>query len=138
MTPRKIILHCSDTEDGSSFSTGAIKKYHIEHNGWLDVGYHALVEQVGDDYFVIMGRPWDMDGAHTQGQNAWSLGLCFVGKYDTKEPPEKMLKEASKIVKTWMRLYGIPLSEIHKHSEYADKTCPGSSFPFSKFLNMCR
>lgn len=138
MIPHKIIVHCSDTEDGPSFSTSAIKKYHVEHNGWRAIGYHALVENVNGDYFAIFGRPWDMSGAHTLGQNDWSLGLCFVGKYDHEEPPEAMLLEGAKVVKTWMDLYGIPLSEIHKHSEYADKTCPGTMFPWVKFLNMCR
>jgi len=138
MTPRKIILHHSATPDGRTFSWSAIKRYHMNELHWLDVGYHAGVELVDDDWFAIMGRPWDMDGAHTQGQNAWSLGLCFVGNFDEVEPDNDMLLTGAQVVKLWRKLYGIPLSDIHKHSEYANKTCPGSMFPFSKFLNMCR
>jgi len=137
MEPRKIILHHSATVDGTTFSWSAIKRYHTETKLWLDVGYHAGIELVNDDFFAIMGRPWDMAGAHTVGQNSWSLGLCFVGNYDLVEPDEDMLREGAKVVRLWRKLYEIPRSEIHKHSEYANKTCPGTKFPFSEFILMC-
>ena len=103
----------------------------------MDVGYHAGIELVNDDFFAIMGRPWDMSGAHTIGQNSWSLGLCFVGNYDVEEPDEDMIAEGVKIVKLWRKLYEIPRSEIRRHSEFANKTCPGTRFPFSEFILMC-
>ena len=136
MTPKKIIIHHSATPDGRTFSWSAIKRYHLGL-GWDDIGYHAGVELVDDDYFSMFGRPWDMDGAHTLGQNSWSLGLCFVGNYDTYEPDTDMLLTGAKVVRLWRRLYGIPLSEVHKHSEYQNKTCPGKLFPWVKFLGMC-
>jgi N-acetyl-anhydromuramyl-L-alanine amidase AmpD len=101
------------------------------------VGYHAGIELVDDDYFAIIGRPWDMDGAHTQGQNGISLGLCFVGNFDSYEPDDDMLITGAKVVKMWRRLYNIPVNEIHKHSEYNPKTCPGALFPWAQFLAMC-
>jgi hypothetical protein len=137
MTPSKIIIHHSATVDGRTFSWSAIKRYHVQTLGWLDVGYHAGVELVDDDWFAIMGRPWDMDGAHTQGQNGIALGLCFVGNYDLYEPDKDMLVTGAKMVKLWRKLYGIPVSAIHKHSEYQNKTCPGTLFPWPEFLFMC-
>lgn len=137
MIPSKIIIHHSATVDSRTFSWSAIKRYHTETLKWLDVGYHAGVEFVDDDFFVIFGRPWDMDGAHTQGQNGISLGLCFVGNFDSYEPDDEMLLTGAKVVKLWRRLYDIPLSAIHKHSEYNPKTCPGTLFPWVKFLSFC-
>ena len=138
MTQKKIIIHHSATKDGTTFSWSAIKRYHVNELGWLDIGYHAGVELVDDDYFVMFGRPWDMAGAHTIGQNDWSLGLCFVGNYDEVEPDADMLLAGASIVKLWRRMYDIPVSEIHRHSEYQNKTCPGTLFPWIDFLMMCR
>ena len=138
MIPTKIILHHSATADGRTFSASAIKRYHMDTLGWSDIGYHALVEFVDDDFFAIIGRPWDMAGAHTVGQNQWSLGICFVGNFDKYEPDTEMLEVGAGVIKMWKKLYGIPTSEIHRHSEYANKTCPGSLFPFTDFLLMCR
>jgi N-acetylmuramoyl-L-alanine amidase len=137
MTHKKIIIHHSATKDGATFSWSAIKRYHVQTLGWKTIGYHAGVELVDDDYFAMLGRDWDMTGAHTLGQNDWSLGLCFVGNYDDYEPDDEMLEVGAGVVKLWRRLYNIPLSEIHKHSEYAAKSCPGRLFPWVKFLSFC-
>ena len=137
MIPSKIVIHHSATKDGTTFSWSAIKRYHVQTLGWQDIGYHAGVELVDDDYFIMFGRPWDMDGAHTIGQNHLALGLCFVGNYDEYEPEDEMLLEGAKVVRLWRRLYDIPLSNLHKHSEYQNKTCPGELFPWVRFLNMC-
>ena len=138
MTHEKIIIHHSATEDGRTFSWSAIKRYHVQTLGWRDVGYHAGVELVDDDYFAIFGRNWDMAGAHTVGQNGLALGLCFVGNYDTKAPSDKMLETGAGVVRLWMKLYNIPATAIYKHSEFANKSCPGRLFPFSQFIEMCR
>jgi hypothetical protein len=137
MLAKKIIVHHSATLDGRTFSWSAIKRYHVGELGWLDIGYHAGVELVDDDYFALFGRPWDMDGAHTQGQNSIALGFCFVGNFDSYEPDEEMLITGAKVVKLWRRLYDIPVSAIHKHSEYQNKTCPGTLFSWVKFLSLC-
>jgi hypothetical protein len=138
MNASRIIIHHSATVDGRTFSWSAIKRYHTETLGWLDVGYHAGVELVDDDFFAIIGRPWDMDGAHTIGQNSQALGICFVGNFDEYEPEDEMLETGAEVVRTWMRLYNIPVTAIHKHSEYQNKTCPGTQFRFSELLSMCR
>ena len=138
MKASKIILHHSASPDGITYNWAAIRNYHVNELGWLDIGYHAGVELVGDNYERLLGRPWDMDGAHTIGQNHLALGLCFVGNYSLYEPDDEMLLIGAGIVKTWMRLFEIPLSGIHKHNEYQNKECPGLLFPFVKFLNMCR
>ena len=133
----KIIVHHSATDDGTTFSWSAIKRYHVQTLGWLDIGYHAGVELVDDDYFAMFGRDWYMDGAHTVGQNHLALGLCFVGNYSLYEPDDDMLLTGAKVVRMWKKLFDIPTSAIHKHSEYANKECPGTLFPWVKFLGMC-
>ena len=140
MTPSKVIIHHSATVDGTTFSWSAIKRYHVQTLGWLDIGYHAGVELVDDDYFTLFGRPWDMDGAHTQGQNGIALGLCFVGNYDLAPPPNEMLVFAARHLGRIMKDLGIPadVGHVHKHGDFAPKTCPGTLFPFAAFLGLLR
>ncbi|CAB0038022.1 unnamed protein product [Trichogramma brassicae] len=58
-----------------------IQQYHKYGKGhlWSDIGYNFLV---GGDGLVYVGRGWGVEGAHTLGYNAWSLGVALVGKFD--------------------------------------------------------
>jgi hypothetical protein len=44
-----------------------IQEWHINGNGWCDIGYSFLV---GGDGNVYEGRGWDEIGAHTGGFNS--------------------------------------------------------------------
>lgn len=113
-----IIVHCSDTTSGN---VDSIRKYHIEHNGWNDIGYHFVILPSG---LVEPGRPVNTPGAHTQGANAKSVGICLIGK---KTFTEEQFKALRKLVGE-LRLYfgGIP---VKGHNEFPSakkqgKTCP--------------
>ena len=134
--PEKIIIHHSLTKDGATVSWGAIRRWHTEHHGWVDIGYHAGIELVYTEYEIFYGRPWDAPGSHTIGQNSISLGFIFVGNYDLIEPTDKMLETSAKLLKLWMRLYDIPKHRIYRHHDFAkDRTCPGSKFDMNKLRN---
>jgi len=128
-TPSKIIVHHSLTKDNQTVSWGAIRRYHKEHCGWIDIGYHAGVELVYTEYEVFFGRSWDIPGAHTRGINDTSLGIVFVGNYDNFPPSEKMLDAGSVIIRLWMKLYNIPGEAVLPHRDFAGyKSCPGRMF----------
>jgi len=127
--PAEIVIHHSLTPDSGTVSWGAIRKYHIEHCGWDDIGYHAGIELVYTEYEMFMGRAWDKIGAHTRGQNDKSLGFLFVGNYDLEPPPKRMLEVGAKTIALWMRLFNIPKDKIYRHSDFANyKSCPGVEF----------
>jgi len=133
MKPVKIIVHHSATADSGTVSWGAIRRYHTETLGWPDIGYHAGVEFVrsGNElyYETLMGRMWNVSGAHTRGQNHDSLGLCFVGNFDEHRPPEAQLVAGGKIIALWMKIFGISIKEIYTHNFFNNaKTCPGNQF----------
>lgn len=136
MIPKKIILHHSLTEDSGTVSWGAIRKYHLSLD-WSDIGYHAGIELVQSGrelyYEALMGRLWNSPGAHTQGQNHLSLGLCIIGNFDVREPPEGQLIAGAKIVALWMRLFSIDIGDIYRHADFAAKTCPGKMFNMAAF-----
>lgn len=143
MRPQKIIVHHSLTEDSWTVSWGAIRRFHTETRGWLDIGYHAGVELVKSGrelyYEGIFGRPWDMQGAHTLGENYNSLGICCIGNFDIREPPQGQLKIAAKIIKLWMDLYAIGIDDVYGHRDFASyKSCPGEKFDMGKLKDIIR
>jgi len=134
MTPKRIILHHSLTADSGTVSWGAIRRYHIQTNGWQDIGYHFGIELVGDRYEVLVGRMMNKQGAHTAGQNHDSLGICFVGNFDDEPAPDEQWRVGVKLVRGLCSVFGIPASEIHGHREFAPKTCPGKLFDVARFV----
>lgn len=129
MKPVEIIIHHSLTKDSGTVSWGAIRRWHVEHLEWDDIGYHSGVELVYTEYEMFMGRMWDRTGAHTRGQNDKSLGFIFVGNYDFEPPPTRMLEVGAKVIALWMRLFDIPQEKIFRHSDFASyKSCPGKEF----------
>lgn len=135
--PRRIILHHSLTKDSKSVSWGAIRRYHMFVRGWADIAYHAGIELIGEDFECMYGRPDTDVGAHSRGQNVDSLGFVFVGNYDEEEPDPLMLAIAARrVIVPWMKLYDIPLENIHGHRDYSTKSCPGDMFDMGLFKDI--
>ena len=126
----KIILHCSATPAGKHFDVDEIRKWHVEGRGWSDIGYHYLVYLDGS---IHKGRPVETPGAHTQGHNKHSIGVCYVGGVsnvkdkkgkwpaeDTRTPEQK--EALWKLLMELMACYDG--ATLHGHNEFAAKACP--------------
>lgn len=139
MTPKKIILHCSATEDGAVADFDAIRRYHKEKMGWSDIAYHYVIERVDGEYKVIVGRPRSVAGAHCKNHNRDSIGICLVGNFDFEAPPDEQWR-AALVLAEWLCLtYDIPPSRVYGHREFTSlKTCPGSQFNLGKFRDDLR
>jgi len=128
MLPENIILHCSATPDGETFSWGAIRRYHIETNGWSDIGYHYGIERYNRGVVLLQGRkPW-VTGAHCRagGRNADSLGLCVVGCFDEVGPSPELYLVTTMTLRSLAFTFHIPPERIYGHREFESaKTCPG-------------
>lgn len=55
----------------------AIQNYHMDSNGWWDIGYNFLVDVQGR---IFEGRGWANEGAHATGYNTTHFGVCFIGR----------------------------------------------------------
>ena len=135
LVPQGIIVHHSATTDQDVLDFPAVVRYHVEVNGWSDIGYHAVVERTKRGVVCIYGRPLDQYGAHAKGFNDY-LGLCFIGSYDQLPPPGIVVQEALKrVVVPWCRMYRFTASQIRGHRELpgVSKTCPGTAFNMDVF-----
>lgn len=74
----KLIVHCSATPPDMDVGVAEIRRWHVEGNGWADIGYHWVIRRNGD---LEAGRPEARQGAHcaAQGGNIASIGVCMVG-----------------------------------------------------------
>lgn len=135
MIPRGIVIHHSATPDQDVLDFPALLRYHTEVNGWSDIGYHAVVEQVDRGIACLYGRPPYRYGAHAAGANNY-LGLCFVGDYDRLPPPGIVIDAAiHRIVVPWCRMFDLDSTNVLGHRELpgVDKTCPGLRFDMHDF-----
>ena len=74
------------TPDQSAAIVRGIELYHVQGNGWNDIGYNFLVDKYGQ---VFEGRYGGIDknviGAHTEGFNTATVGVSLIGQYDTAQ-----------------------------------------------------
>lgn len=119
----KIILHCSATKEGQHFTKEDIEKWHIER-GFRKIGYHYVIYIDGS---VHIGRDVSEIGAHTQGLNSNTIGICYIGGLDVngKAKDTRTAAQKASIVRLIDELKGqFPDATIHGHYEFANKACP--------------
>ncbi len=114
--------------------TCTAKQIHEWHksNGWSGIGYHFFVRKNGEIY---RGRPLWALGAHVQGMNNCSIGICAEGDYHNRDRvmPEAQ-KQAIKELVTYLK--GIyPEAKIVGHREIGDSNCPGRYYPLEEMKN---
>lgn len=132
--PMGIVIHHSLTPDGKVVDWDAIKRYHVEEHGWADIGYHFGIELTPTGLQIVTGRPINMVGAHTVGKND-CIGICVVGNYDPAAPDAAHMNALVQLTLALLGQYPhLTPQDIYPHSQFAPKTCPGKSFPWSTFI----
>ncbi|MGH3093001.1 MAG: N-acetylmuramoyl-L-alanine amidase, partial [Gaiellaceae bacterium] len=62
-----------------------IQRYHVQGNGWNDIGYNFLVDKYGRIYEGRAGGIGrNVIGAHAQGFNTGSVGVAVLGTYGSR------------------------------------------------------
>ena len=120
----EIIVHCTATPDGRDYTVADIRQMH-KAQGWVDVGYHYLIYRDGS---IHEGRNVDLVGAHCQGHNAQSIGVCYVGGVarDGKTPKDTRTQaQKDALIHLLMQLVCLyPDATIRGHRDFAAKACP--------------
>ena len=105
----KAVIHHTASHD---VSIDEIRRWHVDGNGWDDVGYHYLIRADGT---VETGRTAGTFGAHARGRNHY-YGIALTG-YDafTAEQLESLLN----------LLEFLGITQVERHHE----ECPGPGIP---------
>jgi len=132
-----IVIHCADTPAGRSVRPADVDAWHKQRGfqrtaEWRKrynpdlhaIGYHYLIDVDGQ---ICTGRHPDEVGAHVQGHNANSIGICMAG-------------QGSYTIAQWQSLRLLvqsglkPAPVICGHRDFpgVTKTCPG--FDVSKWI----
>ncbi len=81
-----VVHHTAGSNDYTAAQSAAIVRgielYHVQGNGWNDIGYNFLVDKYGQ---IFEGRYGGVDrpvvGAHAEGFNTGSVGVAVLGSY---------------------------------------------------------
>lgn len=121
----KIIFHCSASDKPEFDDVSVMRKWHMAR-GFTDVGYHYFIRKDG---VIQVGRPLDQIGAHTQGHNTGSVGVCFHG-LNNFTPAQ--VNAIHLVVDEIEKVVGQKL-ELFSHRDFTHlKTCP--NFVLADFL----
>lgn len=124
-----IVVHCSATPAGKAFRAADIRRWHTDPppkgRGWPDIGYHFVIDLDGT---VETGRPLNIPGAHVEGHNASTIGICYVGglldgkAHDTRTPEQ--IAAMAALLSTLRRQF--PRARIRGHRDFpgVHKDCP--------------
>lgn len=133
----KVIIHCSATPEGRDYTVADIDRWHRER-GFNEIGYHYVVYRDGS---VHAGRDVAKIGAHCKGQNADSIGICYIGGMtadnkqakDTRTDAQKRALRVliAKLVKEY------PIKEILGHRDTSPDTDGDGIVEPHEWTKMC-
>lgn len=126
-----LVIHCAATDE-QDFDVHDIREWHVEENGWIDVGYHVVIKRDGT---VQGGRPLWAVGAHVEGHNSTSIGVCMVGGGSKKEVnnfTDAQWSSLLTVVKVLCLEYLITDIRGHRDFPNVHKWCP--SFDVASWL----
>jgi hypothetical protein len=103
-TPTHLIVHHSfspgnDVTDWAAAVRG-IWSFHVNSNGWSDVGYNWLIDPNG---MIYQGRAWvgendNTQGAHFCGFNGQTMGVCMLGNFNDVSPTPAALSSLVRLL----------------------------------------
>lgn len=120
-TIKNIIIHCAATPNGKDIKAAGIDAMHKArkfnraskaisafNSSLKHIGYHYVIEVDGN---IAFGRALDEIGAHVQGSNANSIGICMIGTDQYSDAQWNSLKQL--LITLATKLYGNPAKNIN-------------------------
>lgn len=128
--PWRVTLHHSDGRYTTSLAQSMeearfIQDFHQHGRGWSDVGYHYMVDPLGN---ILEGRPLGTLGAHTLSNNEGNVGIVLMGTYHAPKndkPTAAQLAAVASIGRFLVKRFGIDPASLKGHRDYKQTDCPG-------------
>lgn len=123
---KKIVIHCSDSPHGRGDDAETIHRWHLER-GWSGIGYHFVITESGE---IQNGRPLYWQGAHVNGHNKDTVGICLIGR---ESFTDAQFASLGNLTKGLRKTYALEKKDVVGHSELdKGKTCP--NFDVREFI----
>ena len=132
-TPKKITIHHTWRPKASQYSGSSsvrnIQNYHMDSNGWMDIGYHFLIGTYPNSGAtkIYQGRPENVIGAHTGGANTNNVGVNVIGDYTTEQLHSKSYETLINLLAWLCSHYNISTNNIYGHCDFGSTACPGKN-----------
>jgi len=128
--PRMFTLHHTQGHFPKDYAEAVqemqfIQDYHQNGRGWIDIGYHFLIDPQGD---IFEGRPINVVGAHVKNWNTGNVGISIMGNYHppvSQQPTKETLYTFTEMGKYLKTTYNISVSSFYAHREIGPTDCPG-------------
>lgn len=129
LSPRKstdyLVVHCSASVPDIKTDVKTIDRWHRQR-GFLMVGYHYVIKTDGT---IEKGRDEDSIGAHVQGHNSNSVGICLVGGVDkdgksVNNYSQDQLLSLLVVLKDLKKKYPNAIVQGHRDFAGVKKDCP--------------
>ncbi|XP_001352829.2 peptidoglycan-recognition protein SB1 [Drosophila pseudoobscura] len=126
-----VIIHHSDNPNGCSTSDQCqrmIKAIQTDHKGrrsFSDIGYNFIVAGDGK---VYEGRGFGLQGSHAPNYNRNSIGIVFIGNFESTKPSSQMLQNAKDLIdKAKQGGYLKNTYTLLGHRQTKATACPGTA-----------
>jgi N-acetylmuramoyl-L-alanine amidase len=140
-TVNEINVHCTATKpEWMAGKHGLerideIRRWHVQQNGWRDIGYHWIVDRDGQ---VYSGRDEVLEGAFEPKVNKTAIGVCLIGGFGSSATDNfaaNFTPEQDEALRGLIAdLHGrYRIAKVTGHNDYAAKACPG--FKVDRWLN---
>jgi hypothetical protein len=139
------VHHTAGTNDYTAADVPAIIRgiyaYHVQTNGWRDVGYNFFIDK--------FGRIWEgrnggvampVEGAHTSGYNTDSFAASALGNFETVDPTPELIQAYGALYAWKLSLHGVGAGAtnvaisgttfshaIKGHRDAGQTLCPGQN-----------
>ena len=138
-----VIHHTAGSNSYTAAQSASIVRgiyaYHVQGNGWCDIGYNFLVDMYGQ---IFEGRAGGITlpvhGAHATSWNTDTVGVSFMMNSDTLVPTTASMNSAEavlawklgnsyRIPNGWTNLVGANIPVIFAHRDVMATDCPGTN-----------
>ncbi|MFE5604471.1 FG-GAP-like repeat-containing protein [Streptomyces coelicoflavus] len=128
-TKAVFVHHSAGTNDYTCAESASIVRgiflYHVQSNGWNDVGYNFLVDKCGT---IFEGRGGGVNkpvhAAHTYGFNTDTSSVSVLGNFNTATVPAAVTDSVARIAAWKLGLYGydpesrVTLTALESNGKY--------------------
>jgi hypothetical protein len=141
---KRIAVHHTDTANNDpnpAATVRAIYAFHVQGNGWNDIGYNFLIDQQGNVYEGRYARNYNgaaptgeneagqhVIGAHVSNNNTGSVGISLLGSFESVAPTNAQQAALEKMI-AWEgdrhELDTTSSSVVMGHRDLGQSACPG-------------